>query len=310
MIQMLRIVKNIFSKGIFWSNELLLLFINPSKIGEFLKSQTRNRRLISITAMYFCLMFIVILATLFIRLVVIYSANDEVLKQFKYFLKMPEFLINYRIEIITILTIGIISLILLEIIIGMIFGIMYGFVLKKDCGYSLGFWIGVIFLIPTGMNFFNLSFVSMGIIVGIFGGINEWISLAIFSGITLISSIVSAIIISDLRIYYLHSSNLIIWPFFLGQKHLSHSIYFEDIISLRCSSVNYILLNYAGSDYKSKTKIIEKLIDNYPSFRNEALKAKIVLLSQQAANLKTIYDLDSIISQLPEECRGQPQFPS
>jgi len=304
MTRVFKIIKNTISRAKVWSLRLKLLFINPTEIGEFFKSQPRRNRLKSMASMYFCFMNIVILSTVFLRYVVSFFFNNEEFEQYKYFLKMPEFLISYNIEIIIAFTIGIISLIILAIVLGVIFGIWYSFILRKDRGFSLGFEIGKILGIVFGITSLNLSFAAIGIIFGIFGGINEWIFLIIFTGITVINSIASAIIISDLRIYYLYSGNLRIWPFFLGQKYLSHTIYFEDIIRLKCTSINYILVNYGGSDYKSKTKIIERIIENYPSFRDEALRAKIILLSRQAAKCKKISDLDNIISQIPEGGEG------
>lgn len=83
-----------------------------------------------------------------------------------------------------------------------------------------------------------------------------------------------------------------------------HPVAWDDLCFLPFPGLDRILVFYAEHDTKAGEREIDRLIDEYPSQRAAALRARAVLVARRAAAAADLSRLDEILASLPEGARG------
>ncbi len=191
---------------------------------------------------------------------------------------------------------------------GIAFGLprWFGWILDA---FPLGIFVGICFGLSNStpplirITFAILSGISAGTGMGLYSkfwyGISYGISYQLGLGL--------AMGIALLRMYYF-SVHLFftwfIWPVTRGRWYPWHPVAWDDLCAVPFPALDRLLLAYAGCNRAAALQEIERLIDNYPSQRMAALRAKAILQVREAANEQRLSRLDTIVAGLPEGNKG------
>jgi len=160
---------------------------------------------------------------------------------------------------------------------GLALGLALGIALQPTTGESLG---GVLIIIFAGSAFARLVEIPVGIALG------------------------TSAIISYLRVYYLPVSWWPAWPIPHEHWYRYHPVAWDDLCRLPFPGLSRLLVAYAETAPEKGEQEITRLIHAYPSQKQAALKAKLILLARKAARVTDLSQLDSLAARLPESKIG------
>ena len=165
-------------------------------------------------------------------------------------------------------------------------------------GVALGFSLGAISLKKN-------SGIIIAVVLGITGGIARGWSTGNFleswsAGIILGIAIGIPFTTSILRMYYYLIYPFFLWPTVQGPWYRHHPVAWDKTCRVPFPKLYLLLVDYAQIQPKESRKEIERLINDSPSQRRQALRAKVVLLAQEASNIDSLEQLNSIVKRLPE----------
>jgi len=199
---------------------------------------------------------------------------------------------------------------------GMTYGIAFGLALGLIAGLTLGLISGLTYGITGGLTFglavglaYGLagelaggltSGIMGGLVCGLAFGIEVKISYGIVSGLT--GGIASGIAL--LRLYYHPIHTLFLWPKVRRQWYPFHPVAWDDMCVIPFIELDRLLVAYAEQVPQAGAAEIERLINDYPSQRTAALRAKVVLLAREACKVTDLTQLDNVVAQLPEGEKG------
>jgi hypothetical protein len=105
--------------------------------------------------------------------------------------------------------------------------------------------------------------------------------------------------IAILRLYYYPIHFFFVWPKPLARLYRFHPVAWDSLCSIPFPALDRLLVAGAGEHARGAESEIERLIDSYPSQRTAALRARVVLLARESAQLTDLDQLDAIMARLP-----------
>ncbi len=106
------------------------------------------------------------------------------------------------------------------------------------------------------------------------------------------------------RLYYLPLHLYLLWPRLRPESYRSHPVAWDDVCLLPFPGLDRLLVAYAEHDAGAGEREIERLIDDYPSQRRAALRARAMLVARRAGDLGDLSRLDEVLAGLPEGDKG------
>jgi hypothetical protein len=174
-------------------------------------------------------------------------------------------------------------------------GIIAGLAVGAAVGATLGTVIWLYGEIPEVFTI-GAAGVGGGIAGGVIGGVTIGITGGIVGGI--------ACTFFYLRLYYLAIHLFWLWPRLRPELYRFHPVAWDDLCRLPFPGVDRLLVAVAEFDLQAGTKEIERLIDEYPSQRSAALRARAILVTRGAAATENLARLDEVLRELPEGTKG------
>ncbi len=174
------------------------------------------------------------------------------------------------------------------IALGIAFGIALGIAGRIADGIEVGIAEAIAFAIVFGI----VGGIAFGIAFGIEVGTAEAIALGIAEGI--------AFVISWMRLYYEPLYFWMAWPIPLPRLYRFHPVAWDDLCLVPFPGLDRLLIAYASRDLEAAQMEIERLITSYPSQRAAALRARVVLIARESAQVAELTQLDAILAKLPE----------
>jgi hypothetical protein len=107
-----------------------------------------------------------------------------------------------------------------------------------------------------------------------------------------------------LRLYYYPIHFIYLWPIVRGEWYSCHPVAWDDFCSLPFAGLDRLLVDYAEKFPSEGLGEIVRLIDEYPSQRMAALRARARWIARQCARANRLEELTSLVAGLPEGNRG------
>lgn len=187
---------------------------------------------------------------------------------------------------------GILQGLALGITVGILGGIIGGIPGKNDRGIAEEVALAIVMAMIAGIG----AGIAAGITTGIAAGIAAVIAAGIAAAITAI--------VAGLRAYYHPVARFFIWPHVRANWYGWHPVLWDDRCLLPFRGLDRLLAAFAETDRATAEAEIERLIDNYPSQRRQALRARSRLVARDAARTAQLRDIASIVARLPEGSDG------
>ena len=168
-------------------------------------------------------------------------------------------------------------------------------------GIAFGFIFSIIYRTARVFIFGILA----GTTIGTIGGVGIGITFDNFQlGVAVGISFSITILFSYLRLYYGPIHFLFLWLDPKPSWYHHHPIAWDDMCVLPFKGLHRLLtvLYKQNPDYAEAE--IERLVNTYPSQKNEALKARAIILAEKSQKISDLTQLDDLISQLPEGDKG------
>jgi hypothetical protein len=108
-----------------------------------------------------------------------------------------------------------------------------------------------------------------------------------------------AYFIGFLRLYYLPVHGFWLGPRLRSDIYRLHPVAWDNVCLLPFPLFDRLLVAYAERDPKAGNREIDRLIDEYPSQRRAALRARAILVIRRAAALESLARLDEVLASLP-----------
>jgi hypothetical protein len=112
-----------------------------------------------------------------------------------------------------------------------------------------------------------------------------------------------AFVLSFFRLYYFPFHFLWVWPR-AAALYRFHPVAWDTLCLFSFPGLDRILVRYAARDPKAGEREINRLIDEYPSQREAALRARALLVARRAAVTMDLARLDETLASLPTGKRG------
>jgi energy-coupling factor transporter ATP-binding protein EcfA2 len=183
----------------------------------------------------------------------------------------------------------------LSLTLGLFNGLAAGLTLIFIIGLALGFTITLsaasdhVVLrdgLTLSLGFGLASSVGFGLDIGLMVGLTFGLSYAI----------------AYLRPYYFPIHWLWMWT--RGGAYRLHPVAWDDYCLLPFHGLSRLLVSYAEHAPAAGEREIDRLIDEYPSQRQSALRARVILMARQAAAVNDLAKLDDRLAGLPEGGKG------
>lgn len=107
-----------------------------------------------------------------------------------------------------------------------------------------------------------------------------------------------------LRLYYLPAHAFLVWPRIRGELYRFHPVAWDDLCFLPFPGLDRLLVHYAEYDPEGGNREIDRLIDEHPSRRSTALRARAILVTRRAAVASDLAQLDTVLAMLPVGKKG------
>jgi len=145
-----------------------------------------------------------------------------------------------------------------------------------------------------------------GLAVGIVGGLAAGLALAggLPGGLACGLAIDLAYAVGFLRLYYLPIHCFWIWPRVRASLYRFHPIAWDDVCLFPFPGLDRLLLAYVALDREAGEGEIDRLIDEYPTQRSAAFRARAILVIRRAAMTENLAQLDEVLDSLPTGERG------
>jgi len=155
-----------------------------------------------------------------------------------------------------------------------------------------------------------VAYTSTGMFVRVFVGFMGFGSLIAVGGIfgpkgsdamkLYFGTIVLGFLLGFFRSYYVATNYLFIWT----DLYRFHPVVWDDVCVLPFPGLDRILIRYAEYDHNAGRREIDRLIDEYPSQRSAAIRARAILVARRAAAATDLAQLDEILASLPAGEKG------
>lgn len=185
---------------------------------------------------------------------------------------------------------------------GLTYGLTEGLAVGLTYGRSVGLLLGLAFGLAVGLLLgllFGLAFgLASGLAGGLAGGLAEGLAFGLALGL--------AFFISLTRAYYLPVHFFFLWPNLKANRYPRHPVAWDQMCGARFFGLGRLLVAWAQAQPQHGRAEIERLIDTYPSQRQEALWAKTVLAIRDMAMEADLAKLPAMAAGLPRGKRGYP----
>lgn len=216
-------------------------------------------------------------------------------------------------------------LIVTGLAVGLVSGFVASFALGLNGGLYGGFASGLALSLTTAladniaMDFINGSIVGCagGLLIGASRSllVGLVVGLAIVAtgsfdesstglGIWLMVGAMIGYFLGFLRPYYIPVHLLWSWPRFRGSNYRFHPVAWDDACFLPFPGLDRLLVSFTENDPEAGRREIDRLIDEYPSQRQAALRAQAILVARAAADTVNLSQLDDKLAGLPEGEKG------
>jgi hypothetical protein len=194
---------------------------------------------------------------------------------------------------------------------GLVFGLTHG--LAGDPTSTLSLVFGLTFGLACGLigslasGFAASGFSGLGL--GIVGSFTAGLAVAL-SGLPAEGFLVAGLaaffvyFVGFLRLYYLPAHCFWLWPRTRAGIYRGHPVAWDDVCLLPFPAFDRLLVAYAEQDPEAGEREINRLIDEYPTQRRAALRARAILVARRAAAIEDLARLDEILASLPVGEKG------
>ncbi len=192
-------------------------------------------------------------------------------------------------------------------IIGVRKGIHFGIIEGIIFGMAVGIVSGSLIREVLSSNERSVWEIIAEIILGISTGISlkitaEYFGIASGSVVGLTGGIAS--ILTIFRLYYYPIHLFFVWSRLFAHRYSYHPVSWDDLCVVSFRGLYRLLVAYTEQSGEAGYWEIERLINEYPSQRVQALRAKTILLTREASKVRELSQLDSIVTKLPEGEKG------
>jgi len=189
---------------------------------------------------------------------------------------------------------------------GLALGLAFGLAQGSFSGLGIivdpvkGFVAGLAFGFPAGLaSGVSLSSVlALTFLLGILG------SGLVRGGLTFGLAIAPGFAFSYFRLYYVTFHWLWLSPRGRAKNYRYHPVAWDDVCLLPFPNLDRLLVAYAKDDAAAGELELNRLIDEYPSQRQAALRARAILVALSAAATDDLAKLDDMLTGLPEGKKG------
>jgi AAA domain len=144
--------------------------------------------------------------------------------------------------------------------------------------------------------------IFVGIIGGLAGGMIAWGIVGGGIGVGLAVAFAGGI--AYLRAYYLPVHTAFVWPVPHGLWYRFHPVAWDDLSSIPFRGLDRLLIAFVEYAGDAGWREIDRLIDDYPSQRMPALRARTVLVARDMGRETNLALLDAAAARLPVGERG------
>jgi AAA domain len=146
--------------------------------------------------------------------------------------------------------------------------------------------------------------ITAGIVGGVAGAITGAITGGIATGIATGIAIGIGGVIALSRAYYLPFHAAFLWPVPQARWYRFHPVAWDDLCWVPFPGLDRLLVAFVGYAGEIGRQEIDRLIDNYPSQRMSALRARAILLARDMGREPSLAVLDAAAARLPQGERG------
>jgi len=181
---------------------------------------------------------------------------------------------------------------------------------------SLGSGLLMVVLNPSG-DFLNIAaWFTSGLAVGLLILGAEGLAIGLVSGLLVgiyaypRSGLVASMVIGGiytiglLRFHYLPFQGFWVWPSARADFYRYHPVAWDERCLFPFLGFDRLLVSYAEKYPLVGEREIDRLIDEYPSQRQAALRARAILVARRAAATEDIAKLEDLLAGLPEGKKG------
>ncbi len=192
----------------------------------------------------------------------------------------------------------------LGLVFGLIIGLDGGLVFGLDVGLGLGLAFGLCGGFVGGLSGGNASGLVVGIASGLVGGLLGGLGVGIASGLVVGVGGALGIWISSFRVYYfpIHAA------FWFLRHHPAcfryHPAAWDWMCLLPFPRLDRLLVAYSEQSPSRMEGEIDRLIEEVPGLRVQALCAFTILRARHAARLDSLRPLSAALADLPEGTKG------
>jgi len=297
-----------------------LLYRRPKKVREAEETLSHRQRLASVSRLYLhAVPYLILAAALgrwFLFGVLGLKANPEsaLLPGLREGLLFHESLIIFDLTLglgmslsggLTFgLTLGLASALSVALALGLVGGLTFGLAVVLAGGLIIGLTAGLTFgalgFSDNGLAYGLAGSLALGLVAGLVFGLRGGFAFGLAAG--LVSGLAFAV--GFLRLYYLPFHWIWLWSRSRVGIYRFHPVAWDDVCFLPFPGLDRLLVSYAQHDPAAGAREIDRLIDEYPSQREEALRARAILVARQAAATIDLSRLDEVLAGLPAGKKG------
>ena len=201
-----------------------------------------------------------------------------------HFLIIPAVSFGIAFGIFSINDFSIATIIVFGLVLGINSGIMYAITRESNVSFEIVLAITILLSTPL----------LVGTVVW------SWLAAGSFPYAKIFTQVFNPFIISFIlgitRVYYYPVHIIFIWPKEKGRWYRYHPIAWDDMCSFPLYRLDRLLVAVAEIDSLFGEKEINRLIDEYPSQRIAALRAKAVLIARQCGRESNLLNLPSLVT--------------
>jgi len=180
--------------------------------------------------------------------------------------------------------------------VGLAVGLVFGLGLGLVFGLGVGLGVGLSAGLGVGLGFGLGGGLGLGLGLGLVGGLVGGLAVGLGVGLAFPPAL--------LRAYYWPLLWWLTWPKPRGRLYRFHPVAWDDCCPVPYPGLTRMLVAYAGHDRVAAEREIDRLVSSYPAQRKPALRARTILIAEQAAKIARFADLSPLLARLPEGDRG------
>lgn len=187
---------------------------------------------------------------------------------------------------------------------GLAFGLCGGLVgslaVSLAFGLSGGFGRGLLFGLAFGLASGLARVLVVGLAVSLALGLAVTLAVGLARGVGVSLGVAVGLVFGFSRLPYLLAHLSLLLPRPRGHLYPRHPVAWDDCCHLPFPGLHRLLVAYHAVDPDAATREIDRLIDEYPAQRGQAIRAKETLVARRACMLERLTEIDDVLASLPE----------